>query len=223
MPPDPTNLEDMVHAALFSGDPATALSHAALLDPWLAAHMADLMQALSLIEKETNEEFVKVILLRDDNAYSIRSSGLNIRDFYVLNYAQYLHADSTLWRITVAYMFSCGESGIRSADEVLMHVPLRLRSVESIAQNGEKNGTASFKSGDLAGVVKEINATCYEYQREEVRRTICRVCIISRLGLFVFNVFATDSCSDLRTRKGIRTRAFVCLIGGRLARPGPRG
>jgi nuclear pore complex protein Nup85 len=159
MPQDPTNLEDMVHAALFSGDPAKALSHAAQLDPWLAAHMADLMQALSLIEKDANED-----------------SGLNIRDFYVLGYAQYLHADPALWRITVAYMFSCGETGVRSADEVLMRVPLKLRSVGSITHGqGEQNGANNLKSGDLAGVIKDINATCYEYQREEVRRTICRI------------------------------------------------
>jgi nuclear pore complex protein Nup85 len=63
MPQDPTNLEDMVHAALFSGDPAKALSYAAQLDPWLAAHMADLMQALSLIEKDANEEYVGIFLL----------------------------------------------------------------------------------------------------------------------------------------------------------------
>jgi len=180
MPSDPTNLEDMIHAALFSGDPAKALSYSALLDPWLAAHMADLMHSLSLIEKETNEEYVEVMLLENSEAYSFRSSGLNMRDFYVLNYAQYLHTDPALWRITVAYMFSCGEIGIKSADEVLMHVPLRLGSTESIVQNeGEKNGANSLKSGDLAGVVKDINATCYEYQREEVRRTICRVGVIS--------------------------------------------
>ncbi|KAG2355971.1 Nup85 nucleoporin-domain-containing protein [Suillus spraguei] len=159
MPQDPTNLEDMVHAALFSGDPAKALSHAAQLDPWLAAHMADLMQALSLIEEEANED-----------------SGLNVRDFYVLSYAQHLHADPALWRITVAYMFSCGETGVRSADEVLMRVPLKLRFVGSITHDqGEQNGANNFKSGDLVGVVKDINATCYEYQREEVRRTICRI------------------------------------------------
>ncbi|KAG1899467.1 Nup85 nucleoporin-domain-containing protein [Suillus fuscotomentosus] len=159
MPQDPTNLEDMVHAALFSGDPAKALSHAAQLDPWLAAHMADLMQSLSLIEKDANED-----------------SGLSVRDFYVLGYAQYLHVDPALWRITVAYMFSCGETGVRSADEALMHVPLKLRSVGSITHSqGEQNGADNLKSGDLAGVVKDINATCYEYQREEVRRTICRI------------------------------------------------
>lgn len=55
MPPDPTNLEDMIHAALFSGQPSKALEHAAQLDPWLAAHLADFMNALSLIETGVGE------------------------------------------------------------------------------------------------------------------------------------------------------------------------
>lgn len=55
LPPDPTNMEDMVHAALFSGQPAKALEHAAKLDPWLAAHLADFMHPLSLLEAETDE------------------------------------------------------------------------------------------------------------------------------------------------------------------------
>jgi nuclear pore complex protein Nup85 len=122
------------------------------------------------------------------NTYLLCSSGLNIRDFYVLSYAQYLHADPALWRITVAYMFSCGEIGVRSADEVLMHVPLRLRSVGSITPN--EGSAHNLKSGDLAGVVKDTNATCYEYQREEVRRTICRVCIISQSITCLHNFFS---------------------------------
>jgi nuclear pore complex protein Nup85 len=48
-------MEDMVHAALFSGQPGKALGHAARLDPWLAAHFADFMDALSLLEAETDE------------------------------------------------------------------------------------------------------------------------------------------------------------------------
>ena len=59
MPPDPTDLEDMVHAALFSGHPAEALSHAAQLDIWLAAHLADMMEPLELLETEADEEYVK--------------------------------------------------------------------------------------------------------------------------------------------------------------------
>jgi nuclear pore complex protein Nup85 len=56
MSPDPTNVEDMIHAALLSGQPAKALEHAARLDPWLAAHLADFMNALNLIETEAEEE-----------------------------------------------------------------------------------------------------------------------------------------------------------------------
>jgi nuclear pore complex protein Nup85 len=56
MAPDPSSLEDMIHAALFSGQPVKALEHAAKLDPWLAAHLADFMDALSLIETEPEEE-----------------------------------------------------------------------------------------------------------------------------------------------------------------------
>jgi nuclear pore complex protein Nup85 len=45
----------MIHAALFSGKPVSALRHAARLDPWLAAHLADIMEALALIEDEIDE------------------------------------------------------------------------------------------------------------------------------------------------------------------------
>jgi nuclear pore complex protein Nup85 len=71
-----------------------------------------------------------------------------------------------------------------------MHVPLKLRLAGSITHGqGEQSDADNLKSGDLAGVVKDINATCYEYQREEVRRTICRVCFISNLHQFVFTTF----------------------------------
>lgn len=56
MPPDPTNPEDMIHAALFTGDPLKALDHAAKLDPWLSAHLADMMEPLGLIDKDPNAE-----------------------------------------------------------------------------------------------------------------------------------------------------------------------
>lgn len=56
MPADPTNVEDMIHSELFRGQPANALEHAARLDPWLESHMADFMDALSLIERDPDDE-----------------------------------------------------------------------------------------------------------------------------------------------------------------------
>ena len=55
MPSDPTDLEDVVHSSLFLGRPAQALSEAARLDVWLAAHFADLMEPMELIDAEPDE------------------------------------------------------------------------------------------------------------------------------------------------------------------------
>ncbi|KAH0836428.1 Nup85 nucleoporin-domain-containing protein [Lanmaoa asiatica] len=156
MPPDPTNLEDMVHASLFTGDPVKALDHAAKLDPWLGAHLADMMEPLALVDKDPND------------------SGLTPRNFYILSYAQYLHADSSLWRITVAYMFSCGRIGAKTADEVLVRVPLRLNGV-GCTNAMESNADENSSKGDLSGIIKDLNATCHEYERENARRSICKV------------------------------------------------
>ncbi|TFK60439.1 hypothetical protein BDN72DRAFT_939980 [Pluteus cervinus] len=152
IPPDPTNLEDMVHAALFSGDLSQALKHASQLDPWLSAHFADMMSPLALISNATDVE-----------------SDLSFRDEYVLAYAEYLHSDHTLWRITLDYMYSCDEIGKRQADEVLLRVPLRLQEQTS------KQIETSIKSGDIVGVLKDVNEICYQHQREMVRRTVLRI------------------------------------------------
>ncbi|KAF8892121.1 nucleoporin Nup85-like protein [Infundibulicybe gibba] len=150
MPPDPTNLEDMIHAALFSGQPVEALNHAAQLDRWLAAHMGDIMEPLSLIDSDVDED-----------------SGLSIRDRHILAYAEYLHSDPTLWRITVDYMYSCGVVGKNQADEILLRVPLKLHE--------QTSDEPKIRSGDVVGVLKEVNETCFQYQREAVRRTVCKI------------------------------------------------
>ena len=51
MPPDSTNSEDIIHAALFSGQTEEVLRQSLQLDCWLSAHFADFMEALELIER----------------------------------------------------------------------------------------------------------------------------------------------------------------------------
>ncbi|KAM6496834.1 Nucleoporin Nup85-like protein [Amanita muscaria] len=151
MPADPTNPEDMFHAALFSGKPEQALQYAAEIDPWLAAHLVDFLEALSLLSKS--------------NDYSDSSA----RDQHILAYAEYLHSDPGLWRMTVNYMYSCGEVGKAMADQILLRVPLKLH---------EQNDTdldQRIRAGDIVGVLKDVNETCFQHQRETVRRTICRI------------------------------------------------
>jgi len=56
MPPDPTDVEDMIIASLFSGQPDQTLQHASQLDRWLSAHLADMMAPLGLIDSGIEEE-----------------------------------------------------------------------------------------------------------------------------------------------------------------------
>ncbi|THV00805.1 hypothetical protein K435DRAFT_776286 [Dendrothele bispora CBS 962.96] len=148
MPADPTNLEDMIHSALFSGKPEQALRYASQLDAWLSAHFADVMEPLGLLETDENSE-----------------SELSKRDEYVLSYAEYLHSDPTQWKITIAYMYSCGDIGRERGDEILVRVPLRLHPSEAPSTPEEA----------IAQAVKEVSEVCFNYQREAVRRTVCRI------------------------------------------------
>ena len=91
----------------------------------------------------------------------------------MLAYAEYLRSDPALWRITVDYMYSCGDVGRRVGDEVLMRVPLRLELPKDADAAGEE--AARIRSGQLAGALKDIHETCFEYQREEIRRLVCKV------------------------------------------------
>ena len=148
------------------------------------------------------------------------SSELTLRQHYVLAYADYLRADPALWRITVDYMYSCGEIGKEMGDQVLMRVPLRLEQPKDAAAAGEE--AARIRSGQLAGVLKDINETCFEYQREEIRRLVCRVsCPCSLITVFPRAMCSSgdiDSGSDVRPRKRVRSRDLVHHISRGLAR-----
>ena len=55
---------------------------------------------------------------------NVISSDLTLRDQYTISYAEYLHSDPGLWRITVDYLCTCGDIGKQMADQILMRVPL---------------------------------------------------------------------------------------------------
>lgn len=98
---------------------------------------------------------------------------LSLRDYYVLQYAEYTRLDPSCWRHTVYYLHTCGEIGREMADQVLMRVALRLQSTTDSGEGHEES--ARIRAGVLDGALKEVNTMCYELERESVRRTVCRV------------------------------------------------
>ncbi len=98
-----------------------------------------------------------------------RRSGLSKRDQYILSYAEYLRSDPTLWRITLPYMYSCGDIGKEQGDEILMRVPLRLHEQKT------KVPSASGEVEGIVGTLKDLNQMCFDYGREAARRAMCRV------------------------------------------------
>ncbi|KAI0070891.1 hypothetical protein K474DRAFT_1669600 [Panus rudis PR-1116 ss-1] len=155
LPPDPTDLEDAIQSALFSGNPRQAISDAANFDIWLGAHLADMMQGLKLIKPEPDD------------------SELSLRDRHIIAYTEYLRTDPSLWRLTVDYLRTCGEIGLEMADEILVRVPLKLEAPKSAGNLDVES--AQIREGRLAGVLKEVLATCHDYQREGVRRMVCKI------------------------------------------------
>lgn len=101
----------------------------------------------------------------------------------MLAYANYLHSDPGLWRLTVDYLCTCGEAGKEMADEVLIRVPLGLNVSRKGKEKSREDKDPPFMAidtddqvdGDLSEIVKELNATCFEYERENARRIICNV------------------------------------------------
>ncbi|KAI0310662.1 nucleoporin Nup85-like protein [Amylostereum chailletii] len=147
VPPDPTDVEDSILVALFSGQPSQALTLAAKFDTWLSAHWADTMEILDLVDDRADEE-----------------TELSTRHQYVLAYADYLRSDPALWRITVSYLCSCGEIGRQRADEVLLRVPIQTVS-----------GRDNDGLGEVPEILKEVVKTCFEYEREHIRRMVCAI------------------------------------------------
>jgi len=142
---------------------------------------------------------------------------MTLRQYHVLQYAEYLHSDPALWRITVDYMCACGEIGTRRADEVLLRVPLGFGTYFQPAgpDPSGKKSTANddramdtedeasrIRAGDIVGVLKEVNQCCFEHGREGVRRMVCRVCALKGgFASWVANVILRRSLARRSCRR----------------------
>lgn len=60
------------------------------------------------------------------------------------------------------------------ADQVLARVPLQLFHKPADQER--------LRSGDVVGVLKEVNEACHRHRREAVRRTVCKVRLFLQKG-----------------------------------------
>ncbi|KZW00006.1 hypothetical protein EXIGLDRAFT_723166 [Exidia glandulosa HHB12029] len=165
LPADSTSVEDMLHMALLEGTFGKVIEHANALDIWLVAHMTDVLGPLSVLDDLPDQE-----------------TAVSVRDYLVLSYAEYLRADPHLWRITVDYMYTCGELGERMADQILLTVPItradaggETRDVEMGDATTAATAPSSSATNDATiGGVEALSEICREHAREHVRRQICK-------------------------------------------------
>ena len=108
-------------------------------------------------------------------------SDISVRDQYILSYADHLHSDPAVWRITVAYMCSCGTIGRERADQVLLRVPICFKT--SSGNTGDVNAAAH--SGEVPAALRAVVETCHEYGRESVRRMVCTVFVLPTTSIFI--------------------------------------
>ena len=94
------------------------------------------------------------------------------RQQHVLAYAEYLHSDPHLWRITVDYMYSCGVIGQERADQILMRVPFNPAHRDGTATALVAGEDETLNSEAIVNTLKEISRTCSEHNRESVQRIV---------------------------------------------------
>ncbi|TFK52007.1 hypothetical protein OE88DRAFT_1735010 [Heliocybe sulcata] len=156
MPSDPTDLEDSIHVALVRAQYREALACSARLDPWLAAHLATVMELMAYVATAPNAE-----------------SGLSVADYYILAYAEYLASDPGLWRLAVAYLCSCENIGREMADTVLVRVSLELGAPEE--QTEAMGGDRVPRAEKIIRMLKEITQVCRDYERMAAMRTVYKI------------------------------------------------
>lgn len=67
----------------------------------------------------------------------ILNSGLSVRTNLLIEYAEHLLTDPSLWRVTLEYLGACGKEGRAMVAEVIMRVPVDISIPPSISPNAD--------------------------------------------------------------------------------------
>ncbi|KAF8693120.1 Nup85 Nucleoporin, partial [Rhizoctonia solani] len=176
MPPDPTVPVQELHRAILAMEELEALEIAAQVDPWLAAHLADIFEKVEALDPQ------------DEIA---QTYGMSIRDHFVLSYAEHLHSDPTLFEIELEYMGRCGAIGRERIAAVICHIPVippptdpkvsekslsRLKSL-GVDDQGLPLAPRIVDAGMWEGCdrVDKLLSVCDQFALRDESREICKI------------------------------------------------
>jgi nuclear pore complex protein Nup85 len=158
-PIDQTLLVESIQVALILGKVAEGLQQSALYSTWLAAHLSDLLAKINVVM-------------------------ISLRDHFVLEYTDLLQSDSTLWRLTIDYLATCGDEGRARMKRIIMSIPFE--AAKDVTSTGEERESESKYS-----VVEDVLSVCAQYGMEAEEVSICKVGeeLPSRFALLISNPF----------------------------------
>ncbi|KAF9174711.1 Nucleoporin nup85 [Mortierella sp. AD010] len=138
---------DKIKVSILEMDPIKTLRHCGNYHPWLVAHLADVLQQHDYLDMAD--------LQLQDIAVGFDS---DIRDFFIVSYAQSLMSNTNLWEAIAGYLLKCGHIGKSTLSEWICHVPLESpRKAHKVLKFCKENGlTDSLQSiNRVMGVEEE--------------------------------------------------------------------
>ncbi|KIO24693.1 hypothetical protein M407DRAFT_25939 [Tulasnella calospora MUT 4182] len=189
LPIDGSYADEAAQAALVSQQLKRFLHNSARQNPWLGAHIADLMENMDMTVYDTpiaddDEDF------QDDT--NIPADALTLRDVLIMDYAeQILHADPGSWQIEFDYLAACGPVGKARLGAVLSRLAVDVEEDNSVDRSKEisvlldtredrmdEEGIEEEKSlARLTGMqrVQKLVEVCKDYALWEEMETLCKV------------------------------------------------
>ncbi|TIB15165.1 hypothetical protein E3P92_01744 [Wallemia ichthyophaga] len=156
LPLDTTLPDQCIEAALATADTTKAITLSNEFDPWLVAHLTDLLDKIGAVDHDPQFP-------------------LSLRQHFLLQYADKLASDPGLWTITLDYYAQCGVEGASRVRALIVRVPLQL-DARSDRDNKMDADNVFDISTDLPNLtrVEEILSICQEYALEEEASEVCR-------------------------------------------------
>ncbi|GAB5589407.1 hypothetical protein Unana1_04307 [Umbelopsis nana] len=139
-PASTTDASEEACRAFMLGEIYEGIVACASEDWWLVAHLTDLFEMAELLESRSN-----LGLMVDVN-------DMELREYFILNYAQSLFSHSTLWEHALFYLNTCPTQGWNWMSELVLRVP---------------------PSNDAT--VSRLLKCCQRFQLHDQYKVICRV------------------------------------------------